>query len=68
MAKGPVGLGKEFKAITRTNVKIRKTDWCTFDGSCPEEYNMKHLCKHCIWKQNFDIPAILEDAKNGNNL
>ena len=68
MSKGPTGLGVEFKAVKRTNVKISKKDWCIFEGDCYEEYNVKHLCQHCIWKQKFDIPVILEDTKNGNKL
>ena len=66
MAKGPVGLGKEFKAEKKINLKFERKDYCAYEGTCREYLNISTLCWNCIWMEEFDVPAIIEEnIKNG---
>lgn len=68
MAKGPTGLGKEFKAERRVNIKFERKDYCAYEGICKEYLNIKTLCWNCIWMKKFDVPAIVEEEiKNGKH-
>lgn len=67
MAKVPTGLGTEFKAERKLNIKLKKKDYCAYEGDCKEYLNIRTLCWNCIWMEEFDIPAIIEEKiKNGN--
>ena len=64
MAEVPTGLGQEFKAERRVNLKFERKDYCT----CKEYLNISTLCWNCIWMEKFDVPAIVEEnIKNGKH-
>lgn len=68
MAKGPTGLGQEFKAERKINIRFGRKDYCTYMGTCRQHLNLKKLCWNCIWMEKFDVPAIVEEEiKNGKH-
>lgn len=52
--------------IKRTNLILKKEDWCLFKGVCKENNdNHSNLCYFCKYRKSLDIPKMLE-LKNKN--
>jgi len=67
MSTDPAGTNGNFKVMKRTNLNLKKKDWCRYiySNECKEKLDMNnHLCSYCMYRELLDIPKMLRD-KNG---
>ena len=61
MSTEPAGTNGNFKIMKRTNLRLNKKDWCSYEKECNEELDANnHLCYYCEYRKLLNIPKMLE--------
>lgn len=68
MSSGNTETGETCMIVTkrgRVSIDLKRKDWCIYHGECEVEMTTagELLCKNCVFRQRFNIPAIIEELK-----